>query len=189
MALTACLNKKQVEDASSKVVDSTSMQNTKEEKTPKPTKVNNFENTVKAMTEIFYELKDYKELLPKDNFMGRRIQYLNSLNQATNKPQIDTLDITKIKTVRNAKVKSTQDMGNQLYPRAYIESWECLDEMAAMELKKAVDVIRNEYSWDEISKSPITYFRKDNELIFITPGGFYMLDKVAEIEEFLVKNL
>ena len=80
-------------------------------------------------------------------------------------------------------------MGDNLYPRATIESWEFKNEKSALDSEKEVDYIKENYLWDQISKSPITYFRLKNELIFITPGGFYMLDKVDKLKDCIIYKL
>ena len=43
--------------------------------------------------------------------------------------------------------------------------------------------------WEAISKSPISFVHVENEIVLITPGGFYMLDKVKAIEDFLKAEL
>ncbi|MEO0506755.1 MAG: hypothetical protein AAF090_11435 [Bacteroidota bacterium] len=150
---------------------------------------NTFEAVVGQMTEISYDLNKFEKLTPEDNFLNKRIpvvnRYLKHRNEALEAP----LDVSKIKKVERAKVKSTVSLQSNLYPRATLEYWKCHNEKDALDLLARIEVIKERGPWDVVSKSPITYFQKDDFLVFITPGGFYMLDLVPEIEIFLKERL
>ena len=80
-------------------------------------------------------------------------------------------------------------MGDDTYPRANIEAWECTNEAVAVEKLAAIDDLKKNHPWDVINKSPITYWRQGREIVFITPGGFYMLDEVPKIKQFLSEKM
>lgn len=148
-----------------------------------------FKTVVEGMTEITYALKEFEELTAKDNFLNKRISVVNSYLEHRGQDLEALLDVSKIKTVQRAKVKSSKLLGSNLYPRATLEYWECHTEQDASDLLGRIETIKERGPWDVVSKSPITYFQKDNSLVFITPGGFYMLDLVPEIETFLKERL
>ncbi|MEO1485251.1 MAG: hypothetical protein AAFU57_05870 [Bacteroidota bacterium] len=148
-----------------------------------------FKTVVKEMTTISYDLKEFEKLTPEDNFLNKRIPVVNRYLKHRNEALEEFLDIAKIKKVERAKVKSKEALQSNLYPRATLEYWECYSENDALDLLARIEVIKERGPWDVVSKSPITYFQKDNFLVFITPGGFYMLDLVPEIETFLKERL
>ena len=152
-------------------------------------KVSNFKSALEKMTAITYELKKYEEVKAGENFMNQRIASINTYRERNDREKIVPIDESGIQTIRKAFVKSTSDMGNRLYPRADIEAWEMVSVAKALEISKAIQAIKDNEGWDEISKSPITFWQQGREIIFITPGGFYMLDRVKEIKDFLIENL
>ena len=161
----------------------------KEKESTNSIKPNRFKDAIAGLQEITYKLVSYEELTPDKNFLNERITFLNPYRKNQNKPLIEKVETSDLVTVRRAKVKSTESMGDNLYPRATIESWEFKNEKSALDSEKEVDYIKENYLWDQISKSPITYFRLKNELIFITPGGFYMLDKVDKLKDCIIYKL
>ncbi len=150
---------------------------------------NNFEKVIRDVEKIDYVLKKYEELEAKDNFLEDRIEAANERRTIRGKELIPQLKISKIEKIRRASIKGTKDLGNRLYERAEVESWEMKNESEAKSTFKEIDKLSQSTSWEDISKSPITCFRVRNEIIFITPGGFYMLDKVSKIKNFFEENL
>jgi len=161
----------------------------KEKKNADSRPTNRFKDAIAGLQEITYKLVSYEELTPDKNFLNERIVFLNPSRKKQNKQLIEEIETSELVTVRRAKVKSTESIGDNLFPRATIESWEFKNEKSASDSKKEVDYIKENYPWDRISKSPITYFRLKKEIIFITPGGFYMLDKVDELKDCISDNL
>jgi hypothetical protein len=174
-------------DLENKTTDSTI--EVKEKESAESIPINRFKDAIAGLEEIPYKLVSYEELTPDKNFLNERIAFLNPYRKNQNKPLIEKIETSELARVRRAKVKSTESMGDNLYPRATIESWEFKNEQGALGSEKQVDYIKANYLWDRISKSPITYFRLRNEIIFITPGGFYMLDKVEELKDCLRDKL
>ncbi|MEM8506500.1 MAG: hypothetical protein AAF717_01670 [Bacteroidota bacterium] len=150
---------------------------------------NTFKKSIEQMEEIRYFIKAYKEPPVEDHFFVACLERLNRYLEVKDRETEPPIDFSGIKQVRRAKVKSDEEIGASLYPRAMIESWECYSQQDAIVLLQRIDTIRARHPWDVVSKSPITYFRKNNEIVFITPGGFYMLDRVPEIEDFLRTRL
>jgi hypothetical protein len=148
-----------------------------------------FEAVCKNSTQINYALKKFEIIDKSDNFLTNKIDRLNKLRSRSNKKLIPTIDISEVQKIRKAFIKGTKDMGNSLYPRADLEAWELSNEAAAIRLFNAVKAIEAAAHWEAISKSPITFFKKNKEVVFITPGGFYMLDKVPIIEKYLKDNM
>ncbi|MEL6974544.1 MAG: hypothetical protein AAGL29_04020 [Bacteroidota bacterium] len=148
-----------------------------------------FKAVVGEMTAISYHLKKFEHLTPEDNFLNARIPVVNSYLEHRGEVLEKPIDVSKIKFVQRAKVKSDVLLGSNLYPRASLEYWECHSEKDAKDLLSRIEIIKERGPWDVVSKSPITYFQKDDFLVFITPGGFYMLDLVPEIETFLKERL
>ena len=144
-----------------------------------------FEEAILGLRILSYELKSFEALSKEDNFLNKRIAYLNSLREGTDKPIIPLIPDGGISAVFRAQVKSTQDRGGNLFNRATIESWLCINEGEAKGLTKQIDALQDRVSWMHISKSPITYWQQGKEVRFITPGGFYMLEDVPEIQAFL----
>ena len=174
-------------DLENKTTDSTIAAKEKENAENIP--INRFKDAITALDEIKYKLVSYEDLTPDKNFLNERIAFLNPYRKNQNKPLIEEVETSELVTVRRAKVKSTESMGDNLFPRATIESWEFKNEQGALDCEKEIDYIKENYLWDRISKSPITYFRLRNEIIFITPGGFYMLDKVNQLNDCLRDKL
>lgn len=139
--------------------------------------------------EIDYALKAYTEKEASENFLNARIQTLNTYRKMSNKPLIKVIDQSKIDQVFFGRIKGKEEMGKNLFPRAEIEIWACGSQSEAEALSQEIERVKKEAGWDEISKSPITYWQQDNWIVFITPGGFYMLDKVGEIEDYLRREL
>lgn len=148
-----------------------------------------FKTVVAQMTAISYDLKKFEELTPEDNFLNARIPVVNGYLERRGEVLEKPLNVSKIKIVQRAKVKSGNAVGSNLYPRATLEYWQCHSQKDAHDLLARIEVIKERGPWDVVSKSPITYFQKDDFLVFITPGGFYMLDLVPEIERFLKERL
>lgn len=138
---------------------------------------------------IAYLLREFNELDSKDNFLNSRIQYLNKRSKNEINQKINLINHSKIDKVFNAKIKGTQEISDKLYLRAEIEIWECESQNEAEKLSNEVEKLKVEAGWDKISKSPITYWQQDKCLVFITPGGFYMLSEVEKIEDYLRKEL
>lgn len=159
------------------------------ENTEQLAETHDFQSVMENMHSITYELKEYKELPASNNFLNTTVRRHNKLNVSMGKAAFSLVDERKIKQVIFAKVKSIQDMGGNVFPRADIEIWTCANQTEAESLASEVEKIKEEAGWDRISKSPITYWQQGKRLVFITPGGFYMLDKVAGIEEYLKSNL
>ncbi len=151
----------------------------------------NFMEVMEGLEIKTYQLKKYSE---EENFeevfLNTAIDRVNRYRKK-DEPEISKIDTKDIIMVRKAFVKSTEDMGGNLYPRADIESWEFRTKAAADVIMKAVEGLRDGpgHTWEDISKSPISVLQADNELVFITPGGFYMLDKVGEIKTYIKDNL
>ena len=150
---------------------------------------NNFETVIKSVEQIDYQLKKLETLDQEVNFLNQRIEKVNRYQTLQKKALIPLVDTSNLLKVRRAFIKGTKDMGNQLYTRADVESWEMKNETAAISVFQQIEKIKADRYWEDISKSPITCFRKKNEIIFITPGGFYMLDKVPILADFLKKHL
>jgi len=148
-----------------------------------------FEQLMQRVHEIEYVLKEFEKLDVPQNFLNTRIKQINDLRKQSQKPLLTTVNTAHLIQVERAFIKGTVDLGNNLYERATVEYWQIDCENQAIEILKAIEKLKEEYHWEEISKSPITCFRIRNTIIFITPGGFYMLDKVSRIEDFLKKNL
>lgn len=150
---------------------------------------NNFKKVIEQMEELRYFIKEYEEPPANDHFFIACLERLNRYLQTKDRETELPIDFSRIKQVRRAKIKSDEEMGKALYPRATIESWECYSQQDAIVLLKRMDTIKARHPWGVVSKSPITYFRKNNEIVFITPGGFYMLHPVPEIEDFIKTRL
>jgi len=150
---------------------------------------NNFEAVIKSVEQIDYQLKKLETLDKEANFLNQRIEKVNRYKTLQEKALIPLVNTSNLLKVRRAFIKGTKDMGNQLYTRADVESWEMKNETAAILVFQQIEKIKADRHWEDISKSPITCFRKKNEIIFITPGGFYMLDKVPILADFLKKHL
>ncbi|MEM9824667.1 MAG: hypothetical protein AAF985_26505 [Bacteroidota bacterium] len=152
---------------------------------PQKRKTNQFEKVIRSVEQIDYELKKFAQLKGDQNFLNQQIESVNKYKSRQQRPHIPLVDTSNLLQVRHASIKGTVDLGGKLFTRAEVESWEMKDEAAAIAVEQEIKAIRKTRNWEDISKSPMTYFRKDNEIIFITPGGFYMLDKVPTIVDFL----
>ena len=150
---------------------------------------NKFEEVIKNVAQIDYALKEYEELDKSKDFLTARINAINKLRTRSEKELIKQVNTTNIIKVRKAFIKGTKELSKNLYERAGIESWEVKNVNEAVSIFSEIEQIQKSNNWEAISKSPITCFRVKNEIIFITPGGFYMLDKVTKIESFLKDNL
>jgi hypothetical protein len=156
----------------------------------------NFAEVIKRVEKINYSLKKIEQIEKKENLLTFKIDRINKFRTRINSQredgkkklikQVDTLNITK---VQRASIKGTIELKKNLYERAVVESWEITNENEATLIFEEIEKLKRTQSWEDISKSPITCFRIRNEIIFITPGGFYMLDKVVKIKDFLKNNL
>lgn len=146
---------------------------------------NRFRQAVMAMKEISYQLQEYEEKPAADNMFNKKIRRLNVLFKKSGKALIDTISTEELQQVRHAFVKSSRPLSPRLYPRAHIESWEFSSQAAAQQALQQLDALKNGHAWTQISKSPISYFQKQNEIMLIVPGGFYMLKEVPQIVQFL----
>lgn len=146
-----------------------------------------FKRVVLEMTALNYELKNFKNRPPEKTNMNLNINAAN----AGGKYNAALIDMTNVKKVEQAFIKGTKPMkaGGDTYPRANIEFWECVDEKTAKEKIKAIDALKKEIPWDVISKSPITYWQKENMLFFVTPGGMYMLDEIPKLRKFINEKI
>lgn len=156
---------------------------------PAPTRQNQFKEVIQNVAKIDYELKEYQEINKSENFLTTRIAFLNSLREDSARTIKPEIKLSNVVQVRSAFIKGTKDLGGHTYTRANVESWEMTNEEAANFAFDQIQQIKNSRNWERISKSPITCFKTKNEIIFITPGGFYMLDKVPIIENYLKENL
>jgi len=154
-----------------------------------PSSGSKFKEVMEMVNQIDYSLKKFEKLNKSKNFLNNRIKEINEYRKRRQKSLVKQVNITHLNQVQKAFIKGTIDLGNKLYERATIELWEIDSEDHAIEVFKEIEKLKEDYHWEEISKSPITCFRVKNEIVFITPGGFYMLDKVSKIENFLKKNL
>lgn len=150
---------------------------------------NQFETVINSLEPIDYQLKKFEILHKEKNFLNPRIEIVNKYKALQKKALLDLVAISGLLQVRRAFIKGTKDLGNRLYTRAEVESWEMKNEAAAISVYQQIEKIKSSHHWEDISKSPITCFRKHNEIVFITPGGFYMLDKVPILADFLKKQL
>lgn len=150
-----------------------------------------FEEVLQSLADMpyKYELLSQEEVEIENTYLINRIRFLNGLKR--NYPLVP---VQGLKTVKQAKIKGKLSMrsgGGSLYPRAELEEWiftskRCMEE--ALEVLQQIEFREGKFD-DVISKSPMTYWVKENKIYFLTPGGFYMLDEGEKLIEELKKRL
>lgn len=148
---------------------------------------NKFKSILIQMGSINYQLKNFKELPPEQTNMNGYIRLANK----GGKYNAALIDMSGVRIIRRAFIKGIKPTkpGGDTYNRADIEAWECTDEQTAKGKIEAFDALKKEIPWDVVSKSPITYWRDGSQVLFIVPGGFYMLDEVPKIQKFLEEKM
>ena len=144
-----------------------------------------FKHMVDSLVMDNYRLLSFDSLELNSHFLNKRIDELNRYRKLQEKSMIPPLESRGLRSIRRAKVKGTKDLGGGLYYRANLETWAFEDKISAKKALKEVEQLKEDVPWDEISKSPITFMVIENELVFITPGGFYMLDEAERLKAFL----
>lgn len=157
--------------------------------TPKTNNDSLILDILNQMDSIFYSLKEYNKLKVEDNCLNHRIQYLNKRFKNTDNQNINLIDHSKLDKIFYAKIKGSKQISSRLYPRAEIEIWECGSPRKAEQLSKEIEQLKQQVAWSKISKSPITYWQQGKWIVFITPGGFYMLDEVGIIKDYLSRKM
>lgn len=147
-----------------------------------------FKNTLSRIDEIGFEMKHYQVLDIKDNFLSKEILRINHFNKIVDKPSIKEIRILDIVKVERAFIKGTKDLGNRTFERADVECWQLKSMDSTVSVIGQIQRIES-CCWNQISKSPISYFRIDDKILFIKSGGFYMLDRVQAIGEFFTKSM
>lgn len=85
-------------------------------------------------------------------------------------------------------VVANYEVQERTYPRANIFEWGfSSSENAEKGVARLSRLTEDE--WFYISKTPITWWRKNHNIYFIDPGGFFVLTEVPKIEKALKDNL
>lgn len=156
-----------------------------------PLKPSNFKAALESLSTLKYQyaIKDLEEVEASRALVISSIKRLNPYKERQKKPLIPEIPTKDIKTVQKAFVKGEKEISKNTYPRAGIEEWEFKSIEGAEKVELLIDKIKKEYHWDEISKSPITYWRMDNKIYFVTPGGFFMLKESGVIQDKMMEVL
>lgn len=135
-----------------------------------------------------YKVLSLEEVPKKLTLLNSRMMFLNRIRTKRKEPIIDTLTMNGIVTMRQARIRGTVAVSGNTFPRAEVEEWEFRSEECVAEALGTITRIRHLIPWDKVSKTPMEYWQKGNKLFFLVPGGFYMLDEAAALQEILKKE-
>lgn len=136
-----------------------------------------------------YKILTLEEVPKKKTLLNSRMAFINRIRTKRKEPIVDTLTMNGIVTMRQARIRGTVSMGEQTFPRAEVEEWEFRSEACVAEALGTITRIRHLIPWDRVSKSPMDYWQIRNKLYFLVPGGFYMLEEAAALQEGLKRDL
>lgn len=141
-----------------------------------------FEKTLNDLNELKfkYTVKSYQQIPIDEAIVIKRVRQLID-SETFRDNQIDTIDTRGITNIMQANIKGKS---TGFRPRAVVEEWDFVSEQCAMEMDAnltALKQVEKGKIWMNISKSPITFWRKMDKVYFIQPGGFYMLGEVQNI--------
>jgi len=147
-----------------------------------------FKEAVDSLIEISYHLKEFDTIIGDETLLNTSIIRLKTQGTYRNIDKIDVVNVSNVEMFYSAGIERETAIGSFI-PRAYLECWECKDEQSASEILADIDYIKENFYWDVISKSPITYWQQGERLLFVVPAGFYMLDEVPVIKDFITARL
>lgn len=127
---------------------------------------------------------------PDANWLINMIEEINEDNkEAVLGPKyIKPVTFEGLTAIKQYLVVANYEVQERMYPRANIFEWGFSSSENAE--KGVVQLSRlTENDWFYISKTPITWWRKDHNIYFICPGGFFVLTEVPKIEKALKDNL
>ncbi|MCB9235187.1 MAG: hypothetical protein H6581_26260 [Bacteroidia bacterium] len=95
-----------------------------------------------------------------------------------------------IRRIRSFFLKSTvpTSPGSATYVRFTLQEWKCISTEGALEIENQMKGFAPGY-WEELDKSPVTWWRQGDSIYFIQLGGWFVIPYVKAIQEQLQASL